>query len=227
MSKLIVVAPLAFIAACASDPQPSVNGDVSVPPAAGDVVNALPTLAASFEMIPESCDDHSVQFIAHPFYSDGSSTANVSCLFKFADGTEVEGCGVTRSVPDQQAVTLVVHDNVTGETATSTDVAQGPASFSLTIDVTTSADTITWHAHSLYGTAVNAADLNIYIDPAANVVETDPALFHQFDGTVHVTTDGTYTVTANAAVNFAEFNACGTFASASVVVDCSGASNGN
>ena len=169
--KMIVVAPLAFVAACASDPHPSVNGDVSVPPPAGDVGNTLPTLSASFEMIPESCDDHSVQFIAHPLYSDGSSTANVSCLFQFPDGSAVEGCGVTHSVPDLGAVTLVVHDNVTGETATHTDQAQGPASFSLRLDVTTSADTLTWHAHAFYGAADNPGDIVISIGPAANVGE--------------------------------------------------------
>jgi hypothetical protein len=223
MSKMIVLAPLAFVAACAADPQPSVGGDVQVPPAAEVVDPPLPTLYGSYEMIPESCDDHSVMFIAHPFYSDGSSTANVSCLFQFPDGTAVEGCGVTYPMPDPGPVVLVVHDNVSGATATYTDFAQGPASFSLSVDVTTSGDTLTWHAHSLYGSAVNSAVLNVAIDPAANVVETDPALFHQFDGTVHVTADGTYTVTVNGAVDFAEFSACGRFASASVTVDCSGA----
>ena len=226
MSKLIVLAPLAFVAACATDPQPSVGGDVEVPPAAAVVDPPPATLSGSYEMIPESCDDHSVMFIAHPSYSDGSSTANVSCEFQFPDGAAVEGCGVTHSIPDAGPVVLVVHDNVTGATAYYTDVAQGPASFSLTLDVTTTGDTLTWHAHSLYGTVENQGDVVISIDPAANVVETDPRLFQQYDGTVHVTTDGTYTVTANADVRFPDFGACGRFASASIAVDCSGTSPG-
>ena len=223
MSKLLLVAPQAFAAACVSDPPTSIGANVQDAvdpvPASGD---GTPTLYGSFETIPDSCDEHSLLFTAHPFYSDGSPTTNVTCEFQFPDGSTIEGCGGSHSVPDLTLVKLVLRDTVTGATRESEDLVQGPASYSVSVDVTTSGDTLTWHAHTLYGTQVNRGLIEVSIDPAANVVEQDVLLFRQFDGTVHVTADGTYTVTVNAAVNFPEYTACDRSASASGDVDCSG-----
>lgn len=221
MSKLIVLAPLAFVAACAADPQPAVNGNLDVPAAAGDVVNALPTLSVGYEQVPESCVDHSVFFMPFISYSDGSSTANVVCQYQFPDGTTYDGCATTHSIPDLGAVILTAHDTVTGATATYQDIIEGPATLTASVTLTTAADTLTWHADTLYGNN-QAGDVSISISPAANVIVDDPNVFDQRDGTVHVTADGTYTVTAHASIGFGEYGGCGTDASASIDVDCNG-----
>ena len=223
MSKLLFVAPLAFATACASDPPPStVGADVQGPPLAGASINVAPTLYAGFWYRPESCNDNSLMLYPVLRYSDNSSTANVVCQYAFPDGSVVDSCGVTHSIPTPGTVTFTARDTVTGATATYSELLVGPPTLSATIDVTTAGDTLSWDAHTLFGNAQDVGDVAISIDPAANVVETDPALFRQLSGTVHLTTDGTYTVTVQAGVQFADEGGCSTTATGSVDVDCNG-----
>lgn len=225
MRSKLLTAPFVLLAACAADVDlnpPTITADASATPTVtGDApADAVPTLTGSFEFRPQSCGDHSVFFRAHAFYSDGSPTDHVICQYEFADGSLADGCGISHAVPELQPVVLMLRDTVTGATASYQDNVVGPDSFGATVDVTTAGDTLTWHAHTLYGAAEDVGSVVISISPADTVLVDDPAVFTQRDGTVHVSADGTYTVTVQAGIQFADEGGCGASASASVDVNC-------
>ncbi|MBV8757920.1 MAG: hypothetical protein JO257_11610 [Deltaproteobacteria bacterium] len=228
MSKLLF-ASLALVAACTADAPPSTGADIHVAPVEGVAsINVAPTLRAGYWYRPESCAGNLVAFYPVLSYSDGTPTANVVCQYRFPDGTTVDGCGVTHSIPTLGPVVMTARDTVTGATASYSEDVVGPASFSASINVTTAGDMLSWDAHTLLGSAVDVASgIAITIDPAANVIVNDPAILHSLSGTVHVTADGTYTVTVHASFNYGDEAFCGADASGSIAVDCSGTGSGS
>jgi len=227
MSKLIIFAPLLFVAACATDPNPSVNANVDTPdelPSVTVGVNAA--LQTNFWYRPNECFDNSIAFYPVISYSDGASTANVVCQYQFPDGSIVDGCAPVHSIPNLGPVIMTARDTVTGATATYQDNVVGPEHFTATIAVSTAGDTLSWDAHTLYGMTQDTGGVQIVIDPAANVIVDDPSVLTQLAGTVHVTTDGVYSVTVNGYYNFADLATCDATATGSVTVDCNGSSGG-
>jgi hypothetical protein len=223
MKKLLLV-PVVLLAACA-DVKPD-DGQVVVGTAVDDDGGGggggadnenFRTLTAGFITEPAECNDHSTRIEGHFGYSDGSLADNVTCQLLFEDGTSVEGCFAVHSFAEPQNVTLIATDSVTGATATYEEVVSGPLSFSATLDVTSSGLSISWNADAIYGTSPGVGQTLVSIEPAANVIVNDPAIFQQRTGTVEVTAAGTYTVTVGATLQFAEVGGC--FASVDKTID--------
>ena len=216
MNKLLLV-PVMLLAACVAKPEvvteetgtetgQSIGG---VGGGADNEVFDTPRLVASILQDPASCDDNSAYVYGVYSYTDGSSTENVVCQFIFADGTTSDGCFAVHSFPEPENVILVVRDTVTLAETRFEEVVVGPESFTASLDVTSAGLTINWQAHTLYGTAQDVTGVRISIDPAANVVETDPDLFSQYSGTATVTAPGTYTVKLQTSITFGEEGGCG------------------
>jgi hypothetical protein len=146
----------------------------------------------------------------------------VKCQFQFADGTTSDGCAVTRSLPDLEPVGLLLQDDVTGAKLQLQDFVSGPASFSVNLDVSTDGDSITWHAHPLYGSAVDVSEASVHvtITPYENLVVADPSIFDQRDGTVPTIASATYTVSADAGITFGDVGGCGAHSEVTLDVVC-------
>lgn len=227
-SVFVGVALGLLIPACTQDREPEQVDQVSdsqeeeQEDAGGGKVDDVPVhrpISVVLTHDPGDCADNSVFLYANVIYvDDGSLVEAATCQFEFEDGTQATGCFVAHPSPAQQNVVVTATDPATGATATASDVVQGPASFSSTLDVTTSGLTISWDAHTLYGDVPDVGGVIVSIEPSANVVETDPGLFRQFQGTVSVTTPGTYTVHLNGFITFGDAGGCGAFVDKTIEV---------
>lgn len=217
-----------LIPACAQDPEPEQADQVSDGQEEGNgddgsgKVDDVPVhrpISVVLTHDPGDCADNSVFLYANVIYlDDGSLVEAGTCLFEFEDGTQAAGCFVAHPAPMLQNVVVTATDPATGATATASDRVQGPASFTSTLDVTTSELTLSWDAHNLYGDVLDVGGVIVSIEPSANVIETDPALFRQFQGTVNVTTPGTYTVHLNGFITFGDAGGCGAFVDKTIEV---------
>jgi hypothetical protein len=233
MKKLLLV-PAIFVAACVD--KPAVVTEEPTATETGQSTGGLgggadnedfdtPTLVAGFLQDPLDCDGNTVILVAHYGYTDGSA-GEFTCQYVFADGSTIDDCIAIRSFPNGELVTLIVRDSSRGVETRYQDAVVGPQNFSATLDVTSNDLTITWDAHTLYGNFVDGNDVHISIEPASNVVETDPAFFTQFTGTAHVTQPGTYTVKLVATITFGEEGGCNAFVDKTVDVVGNGGGGG-
>ena len=178
-------------------------------------------LWAGFAQELLDCADHTVQLRGHWGYSDGTRPTNYSCRFTLADGTVLsDECFAVPSLADPTAVTFTVTDHDTGQVATYSEVAQGPASFEATVDLATDGLTLSWDAHTFYGSVVDDGSVLISISPPGNVIVSDPDVLTQLAGMVSVTEPGIYTVGARASMRFPDVGGCGAHAEATIEVAC-------
>ena len=218
MKKLLLVPVL--LAACADVKQGdevTVGAPVEDDGAGNNETFETPTLIAGFISEPGACSDNSALIEGHVGYSDGSSNENVVCQLVFEDGSTVDSCFASRTFLKPEKVILIATDTVTLATARYEDTVMGRLSFNASLDVTTEGLSISWNADAIYGTNGGAGRTRISIEPAANVIVDDPAIFDQPTGTVAVTAAGTYTVRVDASIQFADVGSCG--ATAEQVVD--------
>jgi hypothetical protein len=221
MRKLLMV-PVMLLAACTLEPtnqDPAPGGtapvdDDSAGAGAGESFDTDITLSGEFITEPSMCSDNSLLFQALVFKSDGTRDFDVSCHFEFADGRTFDNCVFSASIPDLENVTLVATDAALGATVSYSEVVAGPPSFDASLDVATSGMTISWQA----GTSSSSGTTRISIDPAANVVATDPNVFLAPTGSVTVTAAGTYTITLDASMPIAD-TYCGAQVQKTVVIE--------
>jgi hypothetical protein len=224
MKKLMLVPALLF-AACGDNLHPEQEQVAGVEEGSGstpdmpDAPNAQ--FFAFFLEDPGDCADHSVYLEGHWGYVNGPVVENAICHYDFGDGTFADTCRPGHSFPDAQNVTFTATDPATGATASFTESVIGPRSFEAALSVTTDGLSISWDAHGFYG-GVDAGSTFIKIEPADKVIAPDPLVFAQPQGTVQVTAAGSYVVTLDTHITFAENGGCTAQADQRVEVICNG-----
>lgn len=227
MRKWMLVLPAVLLAACTDglefqegNATSSGAGNSSVAEPTGEATeNAL---HAFYLHIPQDCADNSVFLEGHYYYDDGTYPSDVSCEYQLSDGTTLQGCGATVSLPTAETITLTVRDNATGAVAVSQpDTFAGPAALDLQLSASGTNDAtgmyIAWNATANYGAATQ---FRVDVDPVQNTVVPDPHIFENAFGVLAVTKPGPYTISVSAFVSFEEFG-CSQSAQATVEVPAS------
>jgi hypothetical protein len=220
MRNLLMI-PVMLLGACAieptnQDPSPGVTSsptDDSAGAGAGETFDT-PTITGSFITEPNDCKDNQVLFQTLVFGPDSTRDFDVTCHYQFSGGRTFDSCVFVASMPELETVTLTATDPTLGASVTYSETVGGPPSFNASLDVTTSGLSISWQA----STTPSGQGTHIAIDPASNVVFSDPTVFFNATGTVSVTEPGTYTVTLDASMPMGD-TYCGAQAQQTVVIE--------
>jgi hypothetical protein len=220
--KIKLLLPALLLAACGDNLQPDVDQTLSGAEESTEAADApAGSLTVSFHREPLACDDHSQLFLGSVYDENGIFVVDAICEYAFSDGTTASGCRTVHSFPTAQSVTLTAIDPATGATGSYSESAFGPESFAATLDVTSDGLSISWVAHTSYGERLDLDEVQIRIEPAANVIVDDPNVFRSYAGSVNVTAAGTYAVHLDAYTDIGADNTCNATAEQTIEITCS------